>query len=285
MSFPNHEKSRSLGTPVNLIRFQWSDQDGGVTGYTDGDRAITFDGVIYNPITVEVPATKASGTLDKSRLEFAISKDTPIAELYRVYPPSYVTTLRIFQGHKDDPNLDFKTVWAGRVLGVRFEKQRAIFTAEPVSSASLRVGLRRPMSIGCPHVLYGPHCQADRNAATSEHVLGVGSVGSTTVVMPDGWATTEMMPNYLGGLLTWCADRGETVRTILGVMVDSNSTGAILALNGPTTDLEEGMTVRAVLGCNHQMDHCLDLHDNIHNYGGCPFIPQDNPLGQKNLFY
>ena len=60
----------------------------------------------------------AQVTLDKSTLKVSMDIGTDLAELFRIYPPSSVVTLTIFEGHIDDPDGEFLAVWAGltRVL-------------------------------------------------------------------------------------------------------------------------------------------------------------------------
>lgn len=289
MSFESRETSRSLGTPISLLLFRWAAHSDAFSGYTDADRAVShqpsgFDApILFEPTTIEIPQRRIAGTPDRNRIEFALPRDIGIAELYRTQPPSYVTTVRMFQGHEDDPEQQFIATWAGRVLGVRFDGPQAKFICDPVSSASRRVGLRRPYQLGCPHVLYGPQCKADKVAATTTLFLGLSDISNTSIRIADG-----VLPNdsqkYFGGIVRWCADRGEVIRTISGV--EELSSDVILHLGGPTTGLDEEMAVDITLGCAHTMDDCLNLHNNIHNHGGFPFIPTENPIGtQNNIFY
>lgn len=295
MSYGAIERSRSVGQPVNLFRFDWNENENGVLGYTDNDRIITFDdgegAVTFQPVQAKSPSIKASGSLDRSRLQFSFPKTLPICGLFQPYPPSSVVTLRLFQGHRNDPNKDFKCVWFGRVLGVKFDGPAAVFTCEPATTSSKRVGLRRRWQIGCPHALYDVDtCKANRNAATSQWFVGGsnsdGSFTINTITMPSGFPDSGVdVQAYLAGVVWWCADRGTVIRSILDVQQDSSGAVTFL-LNGPTIGLEEGMQVTTVLGCNHQEDHCLDIHDNINNFGGQSWIPNENPTaGSKNIFY
>jgi hypothetical protein len=63
---------------------------------------------------------------------------------------------------------------------------------------------------------------------------------------------------------------------------------AQLLLDSAAKGLVAGMSVSVILGCNKLAgltDDCIVLHDNIHNFGGMPWIPTKNPIGIKNSFY
>lgn len=284
MSYGARERSRSSARPVNLLKFTWSEQEGGIAAYTDNDRIITFEGVAYQPVAVDAPSIRASGAPDRQRLELRLPGNVSLASLYTPFPPSEITTVRMFQGHRDDPNKDFKLVWAGRVLGMRRDPPAVVFVCEPVTSSGKRVGLRARWSYGCRHALYGTKCKANKDAATSEWTIDNYSIGTNDILMPEGFPASGTALDYLGGVIAWCGERGYVQRTIL--RVETDSAGRVLvALNGPTSQLEGEMTVRAIWGCDHFQSGC-SLHNNLANFGGYPWIPQENPTaGRKNAFY
>ena len=64
-----------------------------------------------------------------------------------------------------------------------------------------------------------------------------------------------------------------------------DSSGTILTLNAPVRNLPAGERATLFLGCNRQQTDCRALHNNIKNFGGCPRIPTESPLGVNNQFY
>lgn len=277
MTFSAIETSRHKGEPVTLYLFAYSETAN--FAYTDAEREIVHDGISYEPIPIMRDNVAASGTLDKSALAVRMPRDVELSELFRVYPPAQVVTLIIRQGHLSDSDPpEFLVVWSGRVLSVGREGEECVVSCEPVSSSLRRPGLRRHYQLGCPHVLYGPQCRADR--AASSVTATVGIIAGTAITLNAGWHGSFPAVKFTEGLVEWLNDDGATERRkILSV------SGNTLLLGGLPRDLEAGETITALLGCNHQMSDCADLFHNIHNFGGCPWVPTQNPIGFRNNYY
>jgi hypothetical protein len=158
-----------------------------------------------------------------------------------------------------------------------------VMHGEPVSTSLRRPGLRRHYQYGCPHQLYGPHCLANKAAATVAST--VASLAGATVTLNSGWNGAFAADKFLGGMLEWTAPGGSTDRrTILRI------TGNVLSLSGIPKDLAPTDAVDVVLGCNHKAyaedgGDCLPLHNNILHYGGQRWIPTKNPIGTNNMYY
>lgn len=283
MSFENYEESRDDGEPVDLYLFRYGTTANAYYAYTDAEQPITIEGVTYVPIPIERGKFTASGTLDKTALEVQCPINADISNLFRVYPPGQVVTLVIKQGHVNDADQDFKVIWTGRVIQCERKDSTATLACEPISTSLRRNGLRRNYQLSCPHVLYGAQCKASKIAATT--TTEVLSLTGTRVTLQDGWSGAIDPSKYVGGMIEWNIAAGLDRRTILRV-IDLKT----LALSGPTSGITSGMMIDVILGCNHQMGagpqpdgDCLPLHDNIHNFGGQPWIPTANPL-HKNPY-
>ena len=269
MSFAELEESRQDGVPANLYLFRFGTSPNAFHAYTDADLPIVFEGITYEPVPISRTAVSASGTLDKSALTVTTPINTGVAELFRVYPPAQVITLIIRHGHVGDA--EFLVHWSGRVLSSEREGSEINFTCEPIGTSMRRSGLRRHYQLGCPHVLYGPRCKANKVLATIERETL--TVAGNLVNFALGWNGATSPSKYLGGLLEWDGPNGMEARTILRIIDNIQ-----LYLSGPTTGLTPNTMVRIVLGCNHQMSDCQTVHANIHNYGGQPYIPTKNPI-------
>lgn len=279
MTLNARETSRHLGEPVDLYYFRYGETVDAYYAYTDAEQPVLFDGVTYQPISIQRDSINASGTLDKSNLEVKTAKNAELAELFRLYPPSQVVSLVIRQGHINDPDEQYLAIWTGRVIGHKREQSEAIYTCEPISTSMRRPGCRRSYQRGCPHVLYGPMCRADKDAHTiSKSVL---EVTGPILRFASTWEAADKKDQYLGGLAEWETADGRTeVRTILRIKDSTH-----ILLTGTASGLTAGVTVKLSKGCPHTMEACLDIFDNIQNYGGQPWIPEVNPIGIKNNFY
>ena len=250
-----------------------------IYAYTDAERPFTFKGIVYQPIPIRCGSVNASGKLDKSLFEVRVPRSAAIADLFRAYPPSQPISLVLRQGHLNDPNEEFLAVWTGRVLSSSREENEMVFACEPTSSSLRRPGLRRNYQIGCPYVLYGAGCFANKDAATK--ITTVSSMTATTVTLPSGWNSPWAASKFAQGMIEWETDEGtKEIRRILRINTNT------LTVSGLLRGLAPGKTISVILGCNHQTSDCQTLHNNIHNFGGCPTIPTKNPLSAGvNNFY
>lgn len=288
MTYNEYETSRKKGIPVTLVLFVWGDDPSAFNAYTDADEPITIhepyidQEITYDPIPISRGSIVTSGKLDKSELQINIPRDTDFSTRILVYPPSQVVTCVIRQGHVDDENQEFLVVWRGRVLSNARQGNEVSLTGEPVSTSMRRSGLRRRWQYGCPHVLYGQgegQCNANKAVATVEAT--VEAIDKSSVILTDGWPGQGQSDKYLGGVIEWVNDEGNTeIRGILRVEGDRR-----FLVAGPPRGMVVSQTVKMVLGCNHQMSDCAALHNNIVNFGGCPWIPLKNPVGYRSTFY
>lgn len=287
--FEAYEESREDGQPVELYKFIYGTDPSEYYAYTNatlekpGD-VLTVDGIDYVPRPIEREAINANGTLDKSGLKITTDIGSEVAELFRVYPPSYTISCIIYAGHLGDPDEEYKVIWAGRVTkGGREEGSLFQMTGEPVSTSLRRPALRRHYQYGCMHVLYGPMCQADKASKTLPATVAL--ISGNLITLDAGWEGAFAPEKFLGGLVEWPAPGGSTEsRTIIRIA------GDVLTLSGITRNLAVSDAVDVVLGCNHKAfaadgGDCQPLHDNILNYGGCLWIPTKNPIGTYNNYY
>lgn len=287
MTFDTQESSRQDGEPVTLFLIRYGSAVSNYYAVTNHSEPVLYAGITYQPFTSSHSNIKRLLTLDDARMTITLPSDHPMATRWRRYPPTEVTSVVIRQGHVG--NAEFKVVWLGRVLGHSDNQDgNAEFSCEPRITSLARPGLNRNYQYGCPHLLYsqGPGlCNADRDAATT--AFTVVEVQSGLVKLDPSWnALADGRLDYIKGMLEWTtADNRYENRLIVGV----SAADGTINLSGPATGLLSGMTVNAVLGCNHKayapQGDCERLHSNINNYGGQPLIPLDNPFGLKNGYY
>lgn len=276
MTFSAIETSRAQAAPVHLYFFCYGSQPNAFYAYTDAEDQIIHDNITYQPIPIERGNISASGDLDKSDMDIRVPIDVGLAQLFTVYPPGQPVQTIIRQGHLSDVDADFLVVYVGRIIQCERNASTATVKVEPFSTSMRRPGLRRHYQLTCPHMLYGVACQASQ--ATRTRVAVVSVVEGARLTLLDGWNDDIASNKYLGGIIEWQTGAGLERRTILRI-ADTK----ILSLSGPTTGVTTGMNVNVSAGCNRQMDDCRDLHNNIHNFGGQPFIPLENPIN-KNPF-
>lgn len=286
MTYDTFESSRQRGQPIQLFTFKYGDAANADYRYTDSEDEVTFDDGdgerVYEPIAISRGNIVSSGTLDKSKMEIRLDGDTDIGALYRGYPPSFIVTLIIRAMHVGDS--EAPVVWSGVVRGGGPQEGEIVLTCEPISTQMKRNGLRRNYQYGCPHVLYGTECRADKAAATVTGI--VSSFTTTSVTLSPGWNGSFTAAKFAAGMLSWTNDDGNLeLRTINSV------SGNTINVKGVLRDIRNGTSVQVILGCGHTEDDCANLHvevgtgdSNIVNYGGQGWIPTENPV-KKNQSY
>lgn len=284
MSFENYERSRNRGEPINLLLFEYGGENIVRMGFTDFEQPITHDGVTFNPEPFRRGALNSSGTLDKATLNLDTDKDSPIAELFRVYPPSTPVRISILQGHADDPDRQFFVVWTGRVLNAKWNDSVVTLSCEPIATSLRRPGLRRRYQLACPHVLYGPICRANKARATIATTLTASANGVRAVTV-NFTPNVEQVRLLRNGTFEWITNEGNLEsRSILSIQAVSGQPTR-LVLSGIVMGLGSGQQVNLVYGCGHDLNDCQNVHENTPNYGGMPWIPTKNPFGKYSPYY
>lgn len=277
MSFDDSLK-RERGPSIFAL-FEFSLAENVQYRYTDSEEEVFHEGNVFTPEPITYSEVVADGTLKKATLTVESRYSLPPAKIFRIDPPSFVTTLAIWEGNFDDRDREIRKLWQGRVLNSKTENRKAIFTCEPQSTSLARPGLRRNYQKPCPHALYGDLCKAVR---TEEPVTWVsGNTNQWIVSKPSGFVEAA---RYEGGLVSWLDTEGFTrFQTILSVT--DNGGDITLGVNRAVSPSSAPQQIKIVKGCNHTEDACSNWHGNIVNYGGCPFIPLDNPINKFSTYY
>lgn len=277
MSFNTFESSEAQGGPVQLYLFRYGTEAGEYYAYTDHTQPIEVDhggalGVIdYQPVPASRENIIANGTLDRAALAINLDISTDLSELFRVYPPSSVVSLSVFQGHVDDPDDEFLAIWAGRLMSAGRETNDLVLQGEPISTSMRRPGLRRNYQYGCPLWLFGPDCRASEAGATVSGTIA--SINGNILTMNAGWEGAFPPDKFVRGMIKWTpAGEATRRRTII------RRAGNVLTLAGLPSGLVATDAIDLVVGCNHKAftlsgGDCQAIHDNILNYGGQPWIP------------
>ncbi len=280
MSYAEIEMLRAEGQPATLFFIQWGTASSSYFAYTDSDIPITFEGITYQPETIGRSSIEASGSLDRKALEIDISPKAGVVRMYADFPPSVKVGLTILQGHVTDLAGEYAAVWTGVIKNINREPPYAKIIGEPLDSIMARPGLRRYYMYGCPHVLYDNRtCRA--NKMTLRRLLTPTLIGANFVRFASGWEGAVTREKYIGGYIEWTDSQGNTqIRSAIDFGATENE-----VIVGNTRNLDAGMQIAFYAGCNRQTSDCRDLHNNIVNYGGQPYIPLENPVDFKNRFY
>jgi uncharacterized phage protein (TIGR02218 family) len=273
MTYEVIETSDQLGSPVELYEFV---VEGVTYRYTSGDTDYVLGPNTYTAVPMERTALSDTDDLPKNDLQITVKRDFPVAEFFRVSPPSEVVTAQMLEVHRTDTDQQSIVKWKGRVLSVDWKGIESTLYCENTYTSLRRPGLRRSYSRMCPHVLYGDTgCRL--LAADFVEVCTVLSVLGTTVTsaefdaQPDGF--------FDGGYLEFEKSPGVFDRRAIRSHV-----GATVIVTHGFPTLADGDVINAYPGCDHTFATCQSKFNNTDNFGGFPNIPGQNPFGGNSVF-
>lgn len=276
MTFAAREQHRLNGRPFFLYTFRFGSRPEDEIRYTNLVSTYDHDEKDYLSRAVEHSNITLTGNTDKTALTIRLPESDSLGALLENEPPSDIMVVTIRQVHVGDD--DVKVAWSGRLVGHAFDKAHLVLTCEPLHASLRRNGLTRDYQYPCPLVLYGPQCRADKEAATI--VRPVLAVNGPLVTLASDWEESGRKNKYVGGVAEWTDPSGRRSRRAIIRRNDDE-----LTLSGLATGLAVDDELTLVLGCDHTMDDCRNLHANILNFGGQPEIPLVNPVGITNNFY
>lgn len=274
MSFDAFEESAAGGRPVELYTFMRGASE---FRYTSADRDVTFDSQDYTAVPIVRDRLVAVAELRQAAIKLRAPSDFVPAGWFKVNPPTEVIAVTIRTYHEGDPDAEARVVWVGSLASVSFlSGDQAELSIENVLTSMRRTGLRRNWQKNCPHVLYGPGCNVDkddfRTDATVDALSGNTITASEFDALDDG--------HFYGGFVEYDLAGGIVERRYV-----TAHAGAVLTLNTQPAGLTVGAAVRAFPGCAHNTgpNGCARF-DNQPNYGGQRFIPIKNPFGGTPIF-
>lgn len=274
-SFESIETSKYNRKPIELFEFVFGLAPEDRFTYTDSDKDEFFGGSLYKKIPIKRAAIATNGTLDKSNLDVTVSQASEIADVFRISPPSYVISLTIRQGHVDNPDNEFPVVWTGRALSCSRKDAQVVISCEPIGTGLDRPGLRRNYQRGCPFFLYGEQCRAAKTAFN----YSVAAVHVFNLITVAGFNRDPR--EFVDGIIEWTSAEG---RKEIFPIANIDASGNV-QLNGSPRVLNVGDTVTMYRGCDRTMGTFgCQMHNNINNFGGQPWIPFKNPVNSISFF-
>lgn len=275
MTYDARERSADLGAPIELYEFIR-----GVTRYryTSADRDYTLNLNVYEARTIARSQVEATADVNRQGLRITAPRDLPVADLYRVSPPSEPVLVVISQIHDGDPDAQTAVIWQGRVVGVDWQRSEAVINCESVHTSLRRAGLRRAWQRNCPHVLYSSglgQCNAQREAfrvqATITGINGVTLSASAFGAQPTGYFDGGYVEAVVGGFVV---RRAITAHGPTSIDVDQTIPG-----------LQAGAVIDVYPGCDHTTgaNGCTKFN-NVVNYGGALYLPTKNPFAGDPVY-
>lgn len=271
MSYAVKDVSIASGAPILCYKFVAEFRTWRLTSYND---SVVLGGEIYLPAQVRHTAVEISGSMDSiMTIDVGIPADHEIARAFCFLSSPKELKVTIYRAHEgDDLSTDFRIEWAGYHVGSRAEGKEAILLTGSIIQAAMNGNLSTVYYQKiCNHVLFDERCKVVRASFTDTAV----------VTKIQGQLITIDVPPYADHDL----QAGQMTNTRTGEQqgIIDNQTDKV-SLGYRFFDLIVGDTVELTLGCNHlRLGHCKNRFNNVINYGGMDFIPEQNPFERLKL--
>lgn len=273
MTYNAAEISVQSGAPIECYEFSRGPV---YYRYTSAATDVTVNSKLFTAKPISRSAIEATPEAARSALTITGPRDLPVADLYRVAPPSDVVTLTVYRYHETDGDGEIATIWTGRVLNARWKPNSTVeLMCEPIYTSMARPGLRRLYQRTCPHVLYSAACGALSGAVGLTTTVDAVSGATITITAADAYADGY----FSGGYVEWETQTGVYERRMI-----HNHTAASLALASAIIGLATGTTIHIFPGCDKTLATCNTRFSNADNYGGFPWIPTKNPFGGDPIY-
>ena len=273
MAFNTYEISVQDSSPIELYTFA----RGGLSWrFTSSDTSQTINGYIYEAIPIKRSSLSASQSLQKISLTITMPQNTNFARQFLQTPPSDIMSIEIQRFHITDGEEERIILWTGNIANLKFEELSVEIYCEPISTSFKRPMLRRFYQISCPHVLYGEKCTIDldtwRVTASVDSFTSLTITSTTFGAYDDGY--------FSGGVLFFEIYSGAAVEK----RFITEHVGDIITINIQIPELVGSDLIECVPGCDHTLTTCNTKFSNRLNFGGCPYIPEKNPMDGTPIF-
>ena len=266
-SFDTLERSIESSEPIEVYEFLL-----GTTPFrfTTSEDEITFDSNDYTPESISRNSI-AQGKDERQRLlQVTMPLTNSYASKYIGIPPGERASLTVTRLQRnevpafDNPRLMFD----GFVQSVRFPDNRsAILGVQSLEAATSQIMPRFTFQGLCNHFLYDSQCAVDPLGFRISGALVTGVSGK--VITVTGAAASGL--DFTGGFVT--------PNGVSDFRMVTSQSGDDLTLLLPFSVNVLSLTVDVFAGCNREIDgDCLNVFDNVAEFGGFAFIPLKNPF-------
>lgn len=283
-------------------------EDGSNVRATSSSEPETFGGRTYAPIPMKISAITSSDQADDVKVDITVPVlGNEVAALFFPRQTEQTVYVRIHIASYDDVEIGeiggAMIAFYGRVSEIKRKGDDLVLTCVPRISDLERPGLRRRFSLECPHQLFGKRCRASKAFATTSCSIQKGSANrfliNANTLLPGTLFSSQrrdLRPlRYEDFIGTEMTVFGKRFRVYPSAATITPASIALLncsvGYDGP--ELEEMVDANKdaanriygeiTMNCGRSLDFCHLIHENTPNFGGCPWIPQDNPVGRSFL--
>lgn len=269
MAFGDFIKLKQITDMVELYHFTNGQDD---FYMTSSDRDVVIDTQTYVPYSIKRGEIKAYSDKLQNDLTIEMSKDNPIANIFKGFPPQRDVTVKIYRFVTTDVDQELSQLWGGIIQGAEFEGNRANLKCKGLESLFKRNILRRTYQSLCNHDVYDEGCKLIKADFSFQTVVNTVSADGVTITV----ASVDGNPDttYDNGMFERLNGERMTILTQVGTTI---------TLLNPFEDLSVGETITLVIGCDRTSAQCKARFSNFENFLGFENVPTRNPFGNSGL--
>lgn len=247
--------------PVELYHI-W--RDGGEHWrYTDGDVAVTYDGDIFSPATLERGSVTYDNKLDVTTMELKVAYvENPVLD-YIASNPVEILWVSVMKLHRGDLS-EADVVFIGQIKNVSFQGVTASVTCVGFEHFLKKTIPTWRYTLTCNHKVFDDKCTLVKSSYITTTSI---TLDATKTILTSASFGAKTDGYFTGGEIV-CGDESRTAIAHVGDDV---------TLMYKMKELATGNTVNAYPGCDGRVQTCRDKYSNILHFLGFPFIPVENP--------
>lgn len=271
MSYNSYEQSTDDGAPVWLYRFATGDT---VSRFAASETSISALGETWEPKAIRHGRLIYGTELRRDKFTVTLPLTDDWAQTMLPVASHSQTSVRLYRGHRDDPDGEYRLRFIGRVTDVRPVNNKAEIQCSTEMTGMRAKALLPRVQPGCRHALYG--ASSGRTSGCNLNRADWEVAGSVTAVngrvltvaaasgYDDGYFSYGIL-DYDGALALIETHTGSslTVQSLVPGL------SAEVASNGSAS-------VSIAPGCDLTSTTCKNKFNNLLNFGGFEYIPLDD---------
>lgn len=267
MGYTDTDTSTQDGSVVELYEFR---QGSNFWRYTSASQDIDKATKIFTAEYITRNEIKQTGDITRGVISLGFPRSNEFASLFLGFAPEGVTTLTIFRGHITDTSHEYISYWKGRVLKASATKDEITLSCESVFTSLRQLGLREHYERNCRHALYSAGCSLSMSSFKVDSV--VTAVDGTTLTIAGASAYPD--GTFVGGVLKNSLGESRLV---------TSHVGTTIKVNRVYETSPGGDSVQLYPGCDKLKTTCITKFNNLANFGGFPYVPDNSPFGGKSI--
>ena len=241
---------------------------------TSNSRTVYRQTRTYVPSTITRSAYGAKTSLEKQNVTITLSSKEDAAKFFLTQGMDERIEIRIFDWNGIDQSL----AWRGRLISVKENGGKTTLEFENSITQLQQMSLHRKTTKICPFLLYGSDCTVPEVIYTEDCKIVDTNGLDILIERLDDPAFVYDDGALVGGYITYYPDVITNQRKLRCAIVANF--GNILTLSSINTAIKylPDATIKVSEGCDKSPKTCSIKFDNIENFGGMPYLPDNNPF-------